>query len=73
MLAALISAAAGRPDAPERLATALTDPECREYVEQLGFWVDEMVTSTIGECRLTTAGGAESLLLPLVARLRVRG
>ena len=61
------------PDAPERLATVLTDPECRKYVERLGSWLDAMITSAIGECELRTGGGAESFVLPLVARLHLRG
>jgi hypothetical protein len=39
----------------------------------LGFWLDAMVTSVMGELRLLTSGGIESVVLPLVARLHARG
>jgi len=73
ILAALLSAAAGQPDAPERLTRVLLSGEARDWVERLGFWTDAMMRATIGELRLTTRGGAESVIFPLVARLHVAG
>ena len=72
VLAALFSAISGSADSPERLAR-VESPESREFAERLGFWLDAMVTSVMGELRLLTSGGIESVVLPLVARLHARG
>ncbi len=73
VLAALFAAVAESPDAPERLADVLSADDTHGWVERTGFWMDANSASVIGELLLITRGGAESVVLPLVAKLHARG
>ncbi|MBA3746369.1 MAG: HNH endonuclease [Solirubrobacterales bacterium] len=72
-LAALLAAATNEDDAAERLTHVLHNPETRWWADNASAWTDVMVTSVVGDVSITTRGGTESFVLPLVAKLHATG